>query len=95
MPQLQKDVSLTTEQNVFNCFNQGILKGESITVPLASCLTGLEKSVLQIKIKIVSCDTADYKLVKQEVNGTVILPPLVFPASTHKLYGAKTRVTEI
>jgi hypothetical protein len=32
---------------------------------------------LQIKTKIVSCHTADSKLVKQEVNGTLILPPLV------------------
>jgi hypothetical protein len=36
--------------------------------------------------KIVSCHTADSKLVKQEVNGTVILPPLVFPASTLVFY---------
>jgi hypothetical protein len=50
-----------------------------MTVPLTSCLTGLDKSVLQIKTKIVSCHTADYKTVKQEVNGTVTLPPLVFP----------------
>jgi hypothetical protein len=41
----------------------------------------LDQSVLQIKTKIVSCHTADSKLVKQEVNGTVIPPPLVFPAS--------------
>jgi len=34
---------------------------------------------LQIKTKIVSCHIADSKPVKQEVNGTVILPPLVFP----------------
>jgi hypothetical protein len=34
---------------------------------------------LQIKTKIVSCHTADSKPVKQEVNGRVILPPLVFP----------------
>jgi hypothetical protein len=53
---------------------QGILKGESITVRLTSCLTGLDESVLQIKTKIVSCHTADYKPVKQEVNSTVILP---------------------
>ncbi len=26
-----------------------------------------------------SCHTADSKPVKQEVNGTVILPPLIFP----------------
>jgi hypothetical protein len=36
---------------------------------------------LQIKTNIVSCHTADSKPVKQEVNGTVILPPLVFPGS--------------
>ncbi len=36
---------------------------------------------MQIKTKIVSCHTADSKPVKQEVNGTVILPPLVFLAS--------------
>jgi hypothetical protein len=34
---------------------------------------------LQIKTKIVSCHTADSIPVKQEVIGTVILPPLVFP----------------
>ncbi len=34
---------------------------------------------MQIKTKIVSCHTADSKPVKQEVNGTVILPPIVFP----------------
>jgi hypothetical protein len=62
---------------------QGILKG-SITVPLTSYLTGLYKSVLQIKTKIVSCDTADSKPVKQEVNGTVILPPLVFHGYLHR-----------
>jgi hypothetical protein len=35
---------------------------------------------LQIKTKIVSCHTTDSKPVKQEVNSTVILPPLVYPA---------------
>jgi hypothetical protein len=34
---------------------------------------------MQIKTNIVSCHTADSKPVKQEVNGTMILPPLVFP----------------
>ncbi len=58
----------------------GNTKRGSITVPLTSCLTGLDYSVLQIKTKIVvSCHTADSKPVKQEVNGTVMLPPLVFP----------------
>jgi hypothetical protein len=36
---------------------------------------------LQIKTKIVSSHTADSKPIKQEVNGTVMLPPLVFPGS--------------
>ncbi len=57
----------------------GNTKGGSITVPLTSCLTGLDQSVLQIKTKIVSCHAADSKPVKQEVNSTMILPPLVFP----------------
>ncbi len=57
----------------------GNTKQGSITVPLTSCLTGLDKSVLQRKTKIFSCHKADSKPVKQEVNGTVILPPLVFP----------------
>jgi hypothetical protein len=35
---------------------------------------------LQIKRKIISCHTAGSKPVKQEVNSTVILPPLVFLA---------------
>jgi hypothetical protein len=52
----------------------GNTEGGSITVPLTSCLTGLDWSVLQIKTKIVICHIADSKPVKQEVNGTVILP---------------------
>jgi hypothetical protein len=55
----------------------GNIKGGSIIVPLTTCLTGLDESVLQIKTKIVSCHTADSKLVKQKVNGTVVFPPLV------------------
>ena len=35
-----------------------------------------------MKTKIVSCHTAGSKPVKQEVNGTVILPPLVFPGKS-------------
>jgi hypothetical protein len=55
-------------------------KGGSITVPLTSCLTGLDSSVFQIKTKIISSYTADSKPVKQGVNGTGVLPPLVQPA---------------
>jgi hypothetical protein len=61
----------------------GNTKGGSITVPLTSCLTGLDHPVLQIKTKNLSIHTADSKLVKQEVNGTVILPPLVFPGASN------------
>jgi hypothetical protein len=61
----------------------GNTKGGSITVPLTSCFTSLDLSVLQIKTKIVSCHAADSKPVKQEVNGTVILPPLAFPGQTN------------
>jgi len=52
---------------------------------LTSCLTGLDQSVLQIKTKNVVCHTADSKPVKQEVNGTVILPLSVFPALVNSL----------
>ncbi len=38
---------------------------------------------MQIKTKIVSCHTTNSKLVKQEVNGTVILHLLVFLAATN------------
>ncbi len=58
----------------------GNTKGGSITVQLTSYLTCLDQSVLQIKTIIVNCHTADSKPVKQEVNSTVILPSLVFPA---------------
>jgi len=73
----------------------GNTKGGSSTVLLTSCLTGLEKYVLQIKTKkIVSCHTADSKPVKQEVNGTVILPPLVFPDVYYDLYVCNTKLPE-
>ncbi len=62
-------------------------KGGSITVLLTSCLTSLDQSVLQIKTKTVRCHTADSKPVKQEVKGTGILPPLVFPGlGLHKSF---------
>ncbi len=68
----------------------GNTKGGTITVMLTSCLTGLDWYVLQIKAKIVSCHTADSKLVKQEVKGTVILPPLVFPGQGKALVAVST-----
>jgi hypothetical protein len=48
--------------------SSGNTQGGSITVPLTSCLTGLDQSVLQIKAKIVNCHTADSKPVKQKVS---------------------------
>jgi hypothetical protein len=41
---------------------------------------------MKIKTKIVSCHTADSKPVKQEVNSTAILPPLVFPDISDKKF---------
>jgi hypothetical protein len=61
--------------------NQGIVKGEVslyYTVDLLFDWFGLV--CFAKKQKFVSCHAADSKPVKQEVNGTVILPPLVFPA---------------
>jgi len=54
----------------------GNTKGGRITILLTSCLTGLDKSVLKIKTKIVSCHTADSKPVKQ------LIPHLVFPVES-------------
>jgi hypothetical protein len=64
----------------------GNTKGGSITVLLTSCLSGLDWSVLQIKTKIVSFHGADSKPVKQDVNGTVELPPLLLPDLANKMF---------
>jgi len=50
---------------------------------LTSCLTGLELVVWQLTIFVFICKTDQYKPVKQEVNGTKILPALVFPAERY------------
>jgi hypothetical protein len=72
----------TIDLLVLICSDQpGNTKGGCIIVPLTSCLTGLDQSVLQIKTEFVSSHTAVSKPVKQEVNSIVILPPLVFPGS--------------
>ncbi len=68
--------------DIFGWDQPGNTKGGSITVPLTSCSTDLDYSVLQIKTKIVSCHIADSKPVKEEVKSTVILVPLVFPGAT-------------
>ncbi len=74
-PYNKRNKKTHVKTNVF----AGNTKGGSFTVPLTSCLTGLDQSVLQIKTKIVSCHTVYSKPVKQEVNSKVILPLLVFP----------------
>jgi len=61
------------------CFKAGNTKGGSITVPLTSCLTALESAVLLLAILAFIFKTDESKPVKQGVNYTVILPPLVFP----------------
>jgi hypothetical protein len=78
-PYLQDKIESFWLSPTFRGGKAGNTKGGSIIVPLTSCLTGLDYSLLQIKTKIVSCHTAESRPVKQEVNGTVILPPLVFP----------------
>jgi hypothetical protein len=70
---------------LFDLVSPGNTEGGSITVQLTSCLACLDKSVFQIKMKIVSCHTADSKPVKQEVNSTVILPSLVFHGLADRL----------
>ncbi len=57
-------------------------------------MTGLDSSALQIKTKLVSCCSADSNPVKQEVNGTIILPPLVFPVLTCE-HETRQKMTEI
>jgi hypothetical protein len=60
-------------------------KGGSITIPLTSCLTDLESAVLQLTFFVFICKTDKPKPVKQEVNGKMILPPLVFPGTINAL----------
>jgi hypothetical protein len=65
----------------------GIIKGEVSLYHWPPVWLVCITLFLQIKTKIVSSHTADCKPVKQEVNSTVILPPLVFPACTiHIIY---------
>ncbi len=67
------------EQRSLLIVETGNTKGGSITVPLTSCLTSLESAVWHLTIFVFICKTDYSKPVKQEVNSTVILPPLVFP----------------
>ncbi len=60
----------------------GNTKEGSITLPLISGLTRLV--CFANKNKNGGSHTTDSKPVKQEVNSTVILPPLVFPGQTLK-----------
>jgi hypothetical protein len=57
---------------------KGNTKGGSNIVPLTSCLTGLESTVFTDNFCFY-LQKDQSKPVKQEVNGTVILPPFVFP----------------
>jgi hypothetical protein len=63
-----------------NLFDKpGNTKGGSITVPLTSFLTGLESAVGQLTIFCFYLQNRLIQTSEQGVNGTVILPPLVFP----------------
>jgi hypothetical protein len=80
---------LLTLGGVSPCNPAGNTKRGSIIVPLTSCLAGLESAVCQLMtIFVFICKTDYLKPVKQEVNRTVILPPLVFPGSGNP--GTKT-----
>ncbi len=46
---------------------------------------------MQMKTKFDSCRTGDCKSVKQEVYGTVILPPFVFPEQTNESISVQIR----
>ncbi len=53
---------------------------------------------MHIKTKIVCCHTADSKPVQQEVNSTVILPPLVFPGQAvllRNMHGMRTTTSKV
>ncbi len=63
----------------FTNVKAGNTKGGSITVPLTYWLTGLESAVWQLAIVVFIWITEKSKPAKQEVNSTVIFPPLVFP----------------
>ncbi len=63
------------ETHHFGILEAGNTKRGSITVPLTSCLIGLESVVWQLTIFVFIGKTDFSKSVKQEVNGTVILPP--------------------
>jgi hypothetical protein len=79
----------TLEDFVTSCYpfplvivKAGNTKGGSITVLLTSCLTSLESAVCQLIIVVFICKTDKSKPVKQEVNSTVILTPLVYPGES-------------
>ncbi len=61
----------------------GNTKGGSMTVPLISCLNGLESAVWQLTIFVFIWKTDLSKPVKQEVNSTVIFPPFSIPWINH------------
>ncbi len=73
------DLLVLTSLNHLLMVLAGNTKRGSITVPLTSCLTGLDSAVWQLTILVFICKTDESIPVKQEVNSTVILPPLVFP----------------
>jgi hypothetical protein len=63
------------------CVQPGNTKGGSTIVPLTSCLTGLESPLWILTVFVFIYKTGKSSPVKQEVNGTVILSPSVFPGA--------------
>ncbi len=80
------DMSRYNSQRMSRFPKPGNTRGGRITVPLTSCLTGLESALWELTIFAFICKTVKSKPVKQEVNGTVILPPLVFPVQNGLAY---------
>ncbi len=64
----------------------GNTKGDSIPVPLTSCLTGLVSAIWQLTIFVFICKKDKAKPIKQEINGIVILPHLGFPGRSNGLF---------
>jgi hypothetical protein len=76
-------VDFTALKIISETLHREYLKGKyHCTVDLLFDLLGLVCFANKNK-KIVSCHTADSKPVKQEVDGTVILPPFSIPCLTH------------
>ncbi len=94
-----KHYAMHTNHTLLNLFHNrpndvtGNTKGGSITVPLTSFLIGLELAVWQLKILFLFAKQTNPNQSKKEVNGTVILPPLVFLGCKYHLLLLKRSIS--